>query len=86
MIDCNRAYTDPTSILALSDGEWIPGNHELTEEQAMPVCPNPSPYHQAIDAQLQRLHRPGVWPALISIHSFTHFFDELHRPWEIGVL
>jgi predicted N-formylglutamate amidohydrolase len=23
---------------------------------------------------------------LISIHSFTPFFDQVHRPWEIGVL
>ena len=25
-------------------------------------------------------------PALIAIHSFTPFFDQQARPWEIGVL
>ena len=87
VIDCNRAYTDPTSILALSDGEWIPGNHELADEDRQRrYAQIHQPYHHAIDTQLQRLHRPGIWPALISIHSFTHFFDQVHRPWAIGVL
>ena len=87
VIDCNRALTDPTSILALSDGEWIPGNHELADvDRQRRYAQIHQPYHQAIDAQLQRLQRPGVWPALISIHSFTPFFDQVHRPWEIGVL
>lgn len=87
VIDCNRALTDPTSILALSDGEWIPGNHELADaDRQRRYTQIHQPYHQAIDEQLQRLQRPGVWPALISIHSFTPFFDQVHRPWEIGVL
>lgn len=87
VIDCNRAPADPTSILALSDGEWVPGNQDIDEaDRRRRFEEIHQPYHRAVDAQLQRLHSDGAWPALVSIHSFTPYFDQAHRPWEIGVL
>jgi predicted N-formylglutamate amidohydrolase len=87
VIDCNRAPNDPTSIMALSDGEWIPGNQDLSDsDRARRYQEIHQPYHRAIDGELKRLHDPGIWPALISVHSFTPFFDQVHRPWEVGVL
>lgn len=87
VVDCNRAPNDPTCILALSDGDWVPGNQDLSEEDRLRrIHEIHQPYHQSIDAELERLHRDQRWPALISIHSFTPFFDQVHRPWEIGVL
>lgn len=87
VVDCNRAPGDPTCILALSDGDWVPGNQDLSDEdRGRRIHEIHQPYHQTIDAELARLHRDQCWPALISVHSFTPFFDQVHRPWEIGVL
>mgnify|MGYP000857258481 FL=1 len=87
VVDCNRAPADPTCILALSDGDWVPGNQDLSDEDRWRrIHEIHQPYHQTIDMQLDRLHQDPYWPALISIHSFTPFFDQVHRPWEIGVL
>ena len=72
---------------ALSDGDEVPGNHLLTaSEKQRRAEAIYWPYHQAIASQVDRLRREDFAPALLSIHSFTPFFDNSHRPWEIGVL
>ncbi len=43
------------------------------------------PYHRSIAAVIGERRREGV-PALISVHSFTHFMGGRERPWHIGVL
>ena len=87
VVDCNRALDDPTSIRAVSDGEFIAGNQNLSsadhQERADQVF---WPYHNAVSATVDRFKAQGVTPAFISIHSFTPFFDNEHRPWEVGIL
>ena len=87
IVDLNRHLNDPTAFLAVSDGEFIPGNHGLSaaekERRAEAFF---WPYHDAIKKRLGTFEALGVVPALISIHSFTPFFDDRNRPWEIGVL
>ncbi len=87
VVDCNRKLDDATAFRALSDGDDVPGNHSLTAtEKQRRADAIYWPYHQAIASQVDRLCREDFAPALISIHSFTPFFDNSHRPWEIGVL
>jgi predicted N-formylglutamate amidohydrolase len=87
VIDCNRALHDPTSIVAVSDGEPIPGNQGLS-----PAARHArthaifEPYHKAIAARLQQLRRAGITPTFLSIHSFTPVMDGAERPWHVGVL
>lgn len=87
VVDCNRKLDDATAFRALSDGDEVPGNHLLTAtEKRRRAEAIYWPYHQAIASQVDRLCREDFAPALLSIHSFTPFFDNSHRPWEIGVL
>ena len=87
VVDLNRHLDDPTAFLAVSDGEFIPGNHGLSaEEKERRARDFFWPYHGAISHSLAAFEARGVVPALISIHSFTPFFDERNRPWEIGIL
>lgn len=87
VVDCNRHLDDPTAFLAVSDGEFVPGNHNISpdekERRARAIF---RPYHQGIDARLARFIKSGVVPALIAIHSFTPIFNGASRPWQIGVL
>lgn len=87
VVDCNRRLDDPTSILAVSDGEFIPGNQGLTGAQKRErVRQFFEPYHDAIQRRLGSFGRRGIVPALIAVHSFTPVFQETRRPWEIGIL
>lgn len=87
VVDCNRAPDDPTSILAVSDGEFIPGNHDLSDAQkAARTRQFFLPYHDAIRRRLESFERRGIVPAFIAVHSFTPIFRRVRRPWQIGVL
>ena len=87
VIDCNRALTDPSSILAASDGEVIPGNRRLTSiERELRARSFFEPYHAAIALKLDDLRRRHVVPAFISVHSFTPVMGNEKRPWHVGVL
>ena len=87
VVDCNRGLNDPTSILAVSDGEFIPGNQGLDEAQkAERARQFFHPYHDAINRRLESFARRGIVPAFVAIHSFTPIFKNVRRPWQIGVL
>jgi len=87
VIDCNRALTDATSIVAASDGVTIPGNVGLTPEAAAQrVRSFFEPYHGAVNAKLEEFRRRAIVPAFLSMHSFTPVMNGLQRPWHIGVL
>ena len=87
VIDCNRGLGDPTSILAVSDGEFIPGNQGLgDEDKAERARQFFHPYHDAIRRRLESFERREVVPAFIAVHSFTPIFQRVRRPWQIGIL
>ncbi len=87
VIDQNRHLGDPTSIPAISDGVVIPGNRDVTADDARRRADEFFwPYHNAIEAEIERLRTRGVTPAIISIHSFTPSFQGFERPWHVGIL
>lgn len=87
LIDCNRALTDPSSIVVASDGKVIPGNRRLTSiERELRARSFFEPYHAAIALKLDELRRRRLVPALISVHSFTPAMGNEKRPWHVGVL
>lgn len=87
VIDLNRHLEDPTAFLAVSDGEFIPGNQRLSAEDKQRRARTFFwPYHEAVSRILGGFEARGVAPALIAVHSFTPFFDDSKRPWEIGIL
>ncbi len=87
LIDCNRSLSDPSSIVAASDGELIPGNRRLTSlDRELRARSFFEPYHEAITQRLEELRRRRLIPALLSIHSFTPTLGKEPRPWHVGVL
>lgn len=87
VVDCNRGLNDPTSILAVSDGEFIPGNQGLSDaDKAERAQQFFYPYHDAIRRRLQSFERRNIVPAFVAVHSFTPIFKKVRRPWQIGIL
>jgi predicted N-formylglutamate amidohydrolase len=87
VVDCNRPLDAETSIPELSETTSIPGNVGLSEAaRAARADAIFRPYHQRIEAELDRRHHAGQATALIALHSFTPVFKGAARPWHAGVL
>ncbi len=87
VIDCNRQLHDATSIVAISDGDVVPGNLELSPDHRRQRAEEIfEPYHRALAGELAEAAQQAPAPALIAIHSFTDRMGGLVRPWHCGVL
>jgi predicted N-formylglutamate amidohydrolase len=87
VIDLNRQPGDPQSIVRESDGTLIPGNQNLTPEEAEWRAEAILwPYHHAIDQAFARLRRHGPEPLFFSVHTFTPSIGGEDRLWDLGVL
>jgi predicted N-formylglutamate amidohydrolase len=87
VIDCNRPLDAATSISDISEHTPIPGNVGLSEAaRAARAREIFWPYHQRIEAELDRRRQTGRPAALIALHSFTPVFEGATRPWHAGVL
>lgn len=87
VVDCNRALTDTSAFLDMSDGVEVPGNLHLSEDdKELRAAAIYRPYRAAIDRELNRLCTVVEAPVLIAIHSFTRILDSEDRRWDCGVL
>ena len=87
VIDCNRPLDDEQSILSLSDDTAIPGNQDLTEDDAAARAEAWfRPYHRACAAALDAVEARGEVPPVVMMHSFTPDLNGARRPWHAGVL
>lgn len=87
LIDPNRGANDPTLIMKISDGTIIPDNARIDEaEIAHRKATYYQPYHDAISAQIDQFIAMNIRPIIISLHSFTHDWRGILRPWEAGIL
>ena len=87
VIDCNRPPGAPTSITPRRERTEIPGNHDVSPEDAAARTSEIFvPYHARITAELDRRRARGEPTVLISMHSFTPVFHEVARPWHVGML
>ena len=88
VIDCNRPRDAPDSIPAVSDGTSVPANADLSESERQARWDQiHEPFHAALSAQLEARRHTRTRPlSLITVHSFTPFFEESHRPWTVGLL
>lgn len=87
VIDCNRPPGTPSSIPEISEHTPVPGNVGLGEAgRAARVREIFWPYHERIEAELERRRHAGRPAALISLHSFTPVFKGVARPWHAAVL
>ncbi len=87
LIDPNRGADDPTLVMRLSDGAIVPGNAHIDaaeiERRRQRFW---KPYHDLIEATLDRMLATGIAPAVVSVHSFTPSWKAVARPWHIGLL
>jgi predicted N-formylglutamate amidohydrolase len=87
VIDCNRPLDAVSSIPAISESTAIPGNVDLAETNKTARATEIfRPYHDRIEAELERRRQAGRAAALISLHSFTPVFKGVARPWHAAVL
>ena len=87
VIDCNRPPGTPTSIPEISEHTPVPGNVGLSEaSRAARVREIFWPYHERIEAELNRRQQAGRTTVLIALHSFTPVFMGVARPWHAAVL
>ncbi len=87
VIDCNRPPGTPTSIAEISELTPIPGNVGLSEASREARAREIFwPYHERIEAELDRRRQAGLPLVLISLHSFTPVFKGEARPWHAAVL
>ena len=77
----------PDLIPTISETTRIPGNAGITEaERNRRIAAIHVPFHDAIDAVIDRrlaVRRPT---AVIGVHSFTRVYKGVARPWDVGVL
>ena len=87
VIDCNRPPGAPTSITPRSERTDIPGNQDLSPEDAAARADEIfAPYHARITAELDRRRALAELTVLVSMHSFTPVFHEVARLWHVGML
>jgi predicted N-formylglutamate amidohydrolase len=87
VIDCNRPLDAASSIPSISELTEIPGNAGLTDtDKTARAAEIFRPYHDRIEAELDRRRQGGRATALVSLHSFTPVFKGVARPWHAAVL
>ena len=87
LVDPNRGEDDPTVVMFLSDGTVIPGNYPIeAEEIERRINQFHAPYHEAIDKVLDKAVAYGPPPMVFSVHSFTHAWKGVPRPWDAAIL
>jgi len=87
VIDSNRPLDAATSIPDISDRTAIPGNTGLDEtNKAARAAEIFRPYHDRIEAELDRRLKAERHVAFIALHSFTPVFKDVARPWHAAVL
>jgi predicted N-formylglutamate amidohydrolase len=87
VIDCNRPLDAVSSIPEISEDTSIPANAGLDETiKAARAREIFRPYHDRIEAELDRRQAADCATALIPLHSFTPVFKGAKRPWHAGVL
>lgn len=87
IVDPNRRLDDPAAFIQVSDGIAIPGNQDLSDaDKARRAQSFFHPYHDAVEARLEQFAARQIVPAFIAIHTCTPVFDQLVRPWHIGIL
>jgi predicted N-formylglutamate amidohydrolase len=86
-IDCNRPPGAPTSIPDATGGVEVPGNRGLAPASAAERAEALFwPYHNAIEALLDRRASAGRPALLVAVHSFTPSLLGQARPWRAALL
>ncbi|MCP4234582.1 MAG: N-formylglutamate amidohydrolase [Aestuariibacter sp.] len=81
--DCNRSFEALDAIVEKADGVAIPGNADLSAEQRKQRFDMIyQPFHSAVQDTIAGRSKPVI----VTIHSFTPFFQGRQRDFELGIL
>ena len=91
LIDANRGIDDPTLIMRISDGNIIEGNKNISSiincnDKKRRIKFFYDMYHNKILKIINRSISIKVFPAIISIHSFTPLWKGTKRSTDLGIL
>lgn len=87
VIDCNRPLERPDSIAKQSEDTTIPGNVDVSPEDARARAAEIfEPYHACIRRELDERQAKHAPTTLILLHSFTPVYRAVARAWHAGVL
>ena len=87
VIDCNRPPQVASSIPVLSEATEVPGNLNLSPQQAEARRKLIfDPYHQRIAAAIEQRLAAAQPTVLVALHSFTPVYAGVARPWHVGAL
>lgn len=87
LIDVNRNLSAHDLMRAESDGRIVPGNISISaEERASRIAALYEPFHAAVADQIERHLAASIRPLIVSVHSFTPFYQGAQRQVEIGLL
>jgi predicted N-formylglutamate amidohydrolase len=87
VVDCNRSPDAADFIVTVSEDTHIPGNGEVTGQQAKARAAEIfHPYHDAIATALDERESSERITVVVAVHSCTPIFHGVSRPWHVGVL
>ncbi|MGH7103165.1 MAG: N-formylglutamate amidohydrolase [Acetobacteraceae bacterium] len=87
VIDCNRPRKAASAFPEISDGTDVPGNRNLSEvEKERRRLAIFTPYHAAIEAQIESRAKSGLTTLYVAMHSFTPVFGGNPRKMQCAVL
>jgi predicted N-formylglutamate amidohydrolase len=87
VIDCNRAADAVDLCPRISERTEIPGNASVSAgDRAQRIAQFHAPFHDAIDTLLTARAEAGEETILVTVHSFTPVYKDVHRPWPIGLI
>jgi predicted N-formylglutamate amidohydrolase len=87
VIDCNRDHDAPDLITTLSERVAIAGNAAVTDEDRRSrIARFHAPFHRAIETVLDERAADARETILVTVHSFTPVYKDVHRPWPIGLI
>jgi predicted N-formylglutamate amidohydrolase len=87
VIDCNRDADAVDLCPRISERTEIPGNASVSAgDRAERLALYHAPFHETIDTLLSRRAAAGEEAILVTVHSFTPVYKDVHRPWPIGLI
>ena len=91
LVDPNRGLDDRTLIMKISDRNKIPGNiyddlKKEKEERKYRINNFYRPYHRKIEECINRAREKGLFPCIVSIHSFSPSWKGKERLFDLGFL
>ena len=91
LIDVNRGIDDPTLVMKISDGNIISGNESISflwesKNKSERINNFYNCYHEKISDLIEKSIKKNIYPAILSIHSFTPFWRNKKRQTELGIL